>query len=285
MVASARDLGTRLGEEMRETILRVAIAAARSRDRLATDAGSALLFILAGSITKRGRHAEACALWRETIAELDAKKRPEVAVQAAIGLANALEKTGDRAAANAAYDDAVQRGRALDPSTHARMLANHGITLDERGDPNALAVLAEAAAVAERGSDAGSTLYVLSSWGIRLQHRSEYVRAAEVLRRARDIAPPMSPDALCVQDHLRSAESGKACECGKDVLPTYAEELSRSLAEALPAGLVESVGTGAGPDGKGLDVRMTRELTTDEAAILRLVIEQSRARGLMNTER
>src|SRR5262249_25697904 len=142
--------------------------------------------------------------------------KPDLALNAAQGLALALADAGQIDAAEAAYRDALRRADALgSPAARSQVLRNHGLLLaDQDRRPRAGGLLREAVLVGLSCGDPEMLSRARIALGIFRQHGGQLDGAKAILTEALNGIDPAHPDAITARSHLDAVLSGSSCGCG-----------------------------------------------------------------------
>jgi tetratricopeptide (TPR) repeat protein len=185
-----------------------------------------------------------------------------LALQVERGIALALDKAGDTAAAAKGYEHAIESARASgSPEELCTTLRNAGLFFVQHDPDRGLALLRDAAEATREPCEERARSRV--ALGIQLQHQGQLAEARDRLATALAEIDPAHPDALCGRSHLRAIEEKQSCGCG-DVGNEVHALVERIVRERLPAGLLDRIEF----DGANVGVHVTRPLDEKEARLV-----------------
>ena len=106
--------------------------------------------------------------------------------------------------------------------------------------------------------------------GVHLQHEGRPDEARELLTEAVVGLDPATSEAFTARNHLEALREGNGCGCGRGQ-QAYADTIASLVRPELPEGLLEGIDLGE----DGISVRLAREPTEEEAALLDRVLRQA----------
>jgi len=235
-----------------------------------------LLSALSNLERDRGARAGQERALRRLIELREARGEEDEVVRGLLAVALVRSETGRPAEAGATYAEAVARARAAgDGPILARALRNAGLQLAETGaTEEAEASLREAVTAAR--PDAQLQARARIALGVFLQHADRGDEAALFLSKALELLDDDDPDGITARTHLRALRSGEGCGCGDAGAAAMARALTERVSRHLPDDLLDEIAFEPDEAGEAqLQVRLRREPTADEAALLDRVLRHA----------
>ena len=215
---------------------------------------------------------------RRVLASYDRQGRAADALQAAQGLALALDDAGETEQGLRAYAAAHERAVRLGQPAHvSQTLRNWGLALQDAGQTDDAEVrLTEAVRVALIEANNELTGRSRIALGLFLQHQNRLDEARTVIEDGLGVLDPVHPDALIGRGHLGAVLEGRSCGCG-DLPETMAATFREFVMSKLPPDLLEDVEVQVVDNDFKLNVRLRREPTAGELGRLNGVMQSALA--------
>jgi tetratricopeptide (TPR) repeat protein len=229
-----------------------------------------------------GNHAERAATLERILRIQESSGDNRQAIDTLNAIALARSESRDFAAAEAAYQRALQTAeQAADLSAQSSVLRNYGLFLAEveRKD-EALPRLEAALAKAKEAGDATLVGTAQVALGILRQHLGDLEQAQLLLKAACKALDPLSTDALCGRSHLTAIETGAEDGCNEATMTlAVSQAIQEYVQQRLPLGMTVNVDVAYSKEDKEwlVSVKPARETTAQEQAEIHRVVEHALA--------
>jgi tetratricopeptide (TPR) repeat protein len=233
---------------------------------------------LAAQAAFRGEHADRIAALEHVLASYDRQGRPEDALAAATGRAEALSDAGETEKSLLAYEEVAGRAERIGRADRiSQALFDWGLALQDAGQPEPAATrFGQAVAAARRGDDPELLGHVAAAYGIALQHLGRLTEARETLEEGLSVLEPTDSAAHPARGHLVALLDGRDCGCAE--LQAAVEEAFRDfVATRAPAGLLARFGVRVVGNNFVIDVEFQRQPREEELARFNEVVRAGHA--------